>query len=74
MSGHKLSNEDYDALAAAATCDGGWRPWRGMYGRAERLTKAGLLLWAGHSVMPPHRLYILSETGRAALTRHRQGE
>jgi len=44
-----------------------WRPWSGVYGRAARLCKNGLLLKAGISAMPPHVVYVLSPLGAEEL-------
>ena len=42
-------------------------PWRGAFGRAARLAKAGMLKEAGTSVLPPYVLYVITDAGRAAL-------
>jgi len=53
-------------LATAATRDT-VRPWHGTFGTAERLEKRGLLKDAGVSVMPPYKLYAITEAGLRAL-------
>jgi hypothetical protein len=46
---------------------GTWLPWRGMYARAQRLCKKGLLREAGTAAMSPHKLYIITVDGRDEL-------
>ncbi len=53
--------------AALAAGQNAWRPWRGIYGRAARLCKGGLLLKAGISAMPPHIVYVISDQGKEEL-------
>ena len=64
-----LSAKDIEVLRAAAT---GRRdtflPWRGSFGRAARLAKAGLLREAGGSAMPPYVLYVITDSGRRTLS------
>lgn len=45
----------------------GWLPLPGTLSSAERLRKEGLLKIGGHSVMPPHKLYFLTDTGKAVV-------
>ncbi len=67
----ELDALDRDCLYAAAReqrINGwGWRPWRGMYARASRLAKLGLLFESGISAMPPHKLYTITEKGLNAI-------
>lgn len=42
-------------------------PWRGVIQRCWRLTREGYLREAGFSVTPPHKLYTITDAGRAAL-------
>jgi DNA-binding PadR family transcriptional regulator len=59
---------DRDCLYAAQREGfGAWRPWRGVYSRARRLEKNGLLKKAGMSSMPPHIVYVLTDKGREEL-------
>ena len=64
----KLDHKDIECLTAAAGSVGGWRPWRGAYGRAKTLTSFGYLKPAGTTAMPPHVCYVISEQGQLALT------
>jgi hypothetical protein len=64
----KLDRQDIECLKAAKEALGGWRPWRGVYGRAKTLTSFGYLKVAGTTAMPPHVCYVISEQGDLALT------
>lgn len=63
----KVDDKDIECLRACNHSHGGWRPWRGVWRRAERLANRGLLLKAGIAAMPPHVLYVISEKGEQAL-------
>lgn len=64
----KIDRLDEDCLCAAQREGfGAWRPWQGVYARARRLAKAGLLKEAGTAAMPPHVVYVITDAGRKAL-------
>lgn len=70
MGAQKLTDGQRTALELAAyKTTGGdtWRPQHGYYEIAEYLKRQGLLLNAGISAMPPHKLYVISDAGREAL-------
>lgn len=64
----EIEGKDYEVLKAAASeRRDTFEPWRGVYGRAKRLEKMGLLKEAGISVWG-HALYVITDSGRAALS------
>lgn len=64
-----LDHKDIQCLEAAlAEGHNAWRPWRGVYGRAQYLTGIGYLKPAGITAMPPHVCYVISDEGKMALT------
>lgn len=64
----KLTKADIDVLTRAThPMVSTIRPWRGVYQRCWRLAREGYLIEAGISVMPPYKLYAITEAGRAAL-------
>jgi len=64
-----LSDKAIGALCEARNARDVWLPPRGYYEVAETLCKWGLLVDAGTAAMPPHKLYVITDAGRAAVTR-----
>ena len=62
-----LGQNEIEMLRDIKATHGGWRPWNGFAGRAERLAKRGLLVKAGITAMPPHVCYVITEAGEKAL-------
>jgi hypothetical protein len=64
-----LDYKDIQCLEAALSGEPDtWKPWRGVYGRAQYLTTIGYLKRAGITAMPPHACYVISDEGKMALT------
>lgn len=63
----RATRTENDLLRAARAADAKGdtlRPWRGAAAAAERLCRRGLLVQAGTSAMPPHKVYVLTDAGR----------
>lgn len=63
-----LSDKEIGALRDAKNARDVWLPPRGYYEVAETLRKFGLLADAGIAAMPPHKLYVITDAGRAAIS------
>jgi hypothetical protein len=66
-----ITKKDADVLVAAMLCPG-WRPWRGVIGRARSLCRSGHLIECGLSAMPPHVVYAITPLGNEALDQFKQ--
>jgi hypothetical protein len=50
--------------------DGVVKPWRGTKKAVMGLVANGYLKECGMSVMPPHKIYVITDGGRVALINH----